>query len=183
MHVQNLVAVVRHETFAEHRAAAQRFKRTGHLGAGQRNYLNRQREAPQLGHQLAVVDDADKDFAGRGHDFLAGQRAATAFDQAALTGGFVGAIDINRQFAGVVEVNERNAYRPQSGGTGLGTRHCAAQSLTTFPQRVDEKVGRAAGADADDAIVRHKFERGLRHATFLFVLIHIALRDQRAAGF
>ncbi len=153
------------------------------MRTGQRNHFNRQGEATQLGHQLGVVDHADKDFAGCGHDFLTGQRAATAFDQAALTGGFVGAIHINRQLAGIVEVDKRNAHRPQSGCTGFGTRHRAAESMATLAERVNEKIRRAAGADAHDAVIRHKFERGERHATFLFVLIHIALMDQRAAGF
>ena len=65
-------------------------------------------------HDIEILNDVS------GDDFFAGQRAAAALDQPPMCVGFVSAIHIERQRAGVVEIEHLDADFLQALGRGVG---------------------------------------------------------------
>ena len=94
MHVEDVVAVVRHEALAPDRLSAGLHHLPRHERHGHRNHLDRQREAAERRDELALVDDADEAPRRGGENLLARERAAAALDQMQVLRRLVGAVDV-----------------------------------------------------------------------------------------
>src|SRR5690606_28029726 len=159
VHVGPEVAVVGHHALAPRRLAA---------GPGQdlapdqaarhRDHLDRQREPAQHVDLRGRVDDADECLAGLGDDLLAGQRRAAALDQAAPWIAFVGTVDVQRQRAGGIEVEDLDAEPAQLLRALLRARYRVGYAVADPAQCVDEVGHRRAGADADNHAVLDEFD-------------------------
>jgi hypothetical protein len=103
--------------------------------------------------------------------------AAAALDELAMLGGLVGAVDVQRQRADVVEIEHIDAGRLQALGGRHRARHRPLDALADTGQTVDEVIGGRARADADHLAFRHEFERRLGGAALGEILIaHVCLR-------
>src|SRR5580658_4647328 len=102
--VQDVVAVVGHEALPPYRPAAARTQLPGDEAARHRDHLDGEREPAEGADELAVIDDAHEAPGGRGDDLLARQGAAAAFDQVALGGGLIGAVDVQVEPGELIEV-------------------------------------------------------------------------------
>src|SRR3546814_5596560 len=94
--------------------------------------------------------DADELVAGLGNDLLARERRAAALDQALARVTLVGAVDVEREAAGVVELDHVVAVAAQACGSLFGTRNRSLDPVPDARHGVDEPGHRGAGADADD---------------------------------
>jgi hypothetical protein len=74
-------------------------------------------------------------LAGLGDDLLAGQRGAAALDQALVRVALVGAVHVQRELAGVVELEHLDAVRSLSGGALLGAGDGASMRSRIRPGR------------------------------------------------
>jgi len=99
---------------------------------------------------------------GGGDDLLARERAAAALDQVPVAGRLIGAVDVDLEVAGGVEVEHVDARGLQPGGRGFRAGDGAADAAATRGEGIDEEVDGGTGADADDAVVADPFEGGLR---------------------
>ena len=176
MHVENDVAVVGQHAFAVHRVAAQFHQLARHMTARHRNDFHRQREGAQHRYQLAGVGDADEGLGHGGDDLLAGQCGAAALDQVQAFVALVGAVDVELQLGGAVEVVDRYAMALQACCGGFGAGDGAIEVHLVLGQCVDEEVGGGAGADANDALAVEARENvvdgGLGHGLFQLILVH-----------
>ena len=122
------------------------------------------------------LGDADEGLGHRGDDFFAGQRGAATLDQVQALVALVGAVDIELQLGGAIEVVHRNAMTLQARGGGFGAGDGAIEVHLVLGQCVDEEVGGGAGADADDALAVEARENvvdgGLGHGLFQLILVH-----------
>src|SRR5690606_24676802 len=66
---------------------------------------------------------------------------------------FVGAVDVERQGAGIVEFKHFDAVPAQARGALLGAGDGAGDAMPDPRQRIDEEGDGRTGADADDAAV------------------------------
>jgi hypothetical protein len=151
------------------------------VGASHRDHLDRQRKLAEHADQLAFVGDADELLAASGDDLLARQRTAAALDHGEVFGYFVGAVDIDFQFADAVEVEHLDAVVFETRGGRLRTGDRAVDAALDFGQCVDEIVGGGAGSNPDDA-APGVIDRGTRHGLLHFVLIHHFFVDLNVAG-
>jgi recombinational DNA repair protein (RecF pathway) len=131
---------------------------------------------------FARVDDAEEALTRAGNDLLAGEGAATALDECALIRVLVRTVDVERQIAGVVELDHGYAPRPQALGRGLGARHRSLDPGRHLAQPIDEVSHRGAGAHADDHIVVDGFEGGAGSASFVLVVGHRVVSGRRSAS-
>ncbi|MNJ60612.1 hypothetical protein D3C77_563570 [compost metagenome] len=161
---------------AVHRIAAQADQLAGDMAARHGNHFHRQREAAEYRHALAGVGDAHERLGHRGDDFFPGQRGAAALDQFQAVIGFVGAVDVELQFADRIQVVDRNAMVFQALGGGFRAGHGAVEVLLVTGQGIDEEVGGGAGPHADDAgalqVREDVVDGGLGHGLLELVLIH-----------
>src|SRR3546814_6491143 len=104
------------------------------------------------------IDDAAELVAGLGNDLLARERRAAALDQALARVPLVGAVDVEREAAGVVELDHFDAVAAQACGALFGTRNRSLDPVPDARQGVDEPGHRGAGADADDHPVLDEFD-------------------------
>jgi hypothetical protein len=118
VHVEDEVAVVGAGASAA-RLSAQFHQFARDVGARHRNHFDRQRELAQHADQLARVGNADELLAARGHNFFPRQRAAAALDHGEMLGDFVGAVDVDFEFAHAVEIQHLDAVAFQAGGGRL----------------------------------------------------------------
>jgi len=160
VHVEDLVAVVGDEPLAIDRLSAQGDQLSGDIRARHRNHLHRQRKFAEHVHQLGFVGDADEAPRCGGHDLLARQRAPTTLDQASVTIRLVGAVDVQVQIAGRVEVEYVDTVTAQPRGGALGARDCAPDAHLLRSQRIDEVIHGGAGADAEDGVLLDVGEGG-----------------------
>ena len=86
------------------------------------------------------------------------------------TAGFVGAVDIHRDVADGVELQHLDAMTPQARRARFRACHRAIDARLARGQRIDEIVGGAAGADADNVVVHHIGQRRFRGRAFFVVL-------------
>src|SRR5262245_60374916 len=105
MDIENLVAVVRDDTFAPNRRAAEFYDLPSDIGTRHRDDFDGQRESSQGIYKLRIIDDADEFFGSGGDDLLASQCCAAAFDEMAIAGSFIRAIDIEIEIAARVEID------------------------------------------------------------------------------
>jgi hypothetical protein len=89
-----------------------------------------------------------------------------------VLGDLVGAIDVDRQRAGVVELGERDAVRLEALGGLHRRRDRALDAALELRELVDEEVGRRAGADADPRVVDDVRDRVARDRLLELVLGH-----------
>ena len=97
VHIENRIAVVADETFAQARHATQLRDRPCHLSAGHRDHFDRQRKATQHIHQLGPIDNAHEALGNLGDDLFPSQRPAATLDQRKLRVHLVCAVNIDRQ--------------------------------------------------------------------------------------
>ena len=160
---------------AQHRLAAELDDLARDVRARHRDDLDRQRKPAEHVHELGVVGDADEFLRRCGDDLLARQRAAAAFNKVQVLGGFVRAVHVQRQAAGAVQFEHRDAVFFQALGAGDRRRHHAIELALDFDEGVDEAVGGRAGADADHPAGLDVRERGLGHGLLLFIRSHTCL--------
>ena len=93
--------------------------------------------------------------------------------------GFIGAVHIEAQPPHRIQLRQRDAQGLQMAGRFLGTGHGGLQPPLYGGQRLDEKGGGGAGADAQHLAVLqtglHIVESRLGGGLFLFILCHISL--------
>ncbi len=135
------------------------------------NDLDRQRKGPENGDFLAAVGDDHHAFAGIGHDLLAQQRRAAALDQPKFRIEFVGAVDRQIEFRGLVQRGQRDAGMFGEAARRLRGRDADHVETRLHPhaQEFDEMGGGRAGAEAEPHSGTDEFERGLRGRALLMV--------------
>src|SRR5262249_25653601 len=132
------------------------------------------------------IDHADERLRGGGDDLLARQRRAAALDQALVGVAFVGAVDVQRELAGAVEIDDADAERGQQRRALLRARHRGVDATLDAAELVDEVRDGRAGADADDAAVLDERDRLLRGKALLLFLVdrhHSSPRTQSHSDF
>ncbi len=116
------------------------------------------------------VVDADAD------DLLARQRAAAALRHLEPPVDFVGAVDIERQLADVVEVIDDHAGRGETFRAASRAGDGAGEPRPVRREEIDEVIRRRTGSDADDQVARQARlgpgERGGGRGAFLLGEIH-----------
>ena len=117
--VENLASVVSNETRTELGLSTQLHKPTRHRFARHGNDLDRQWKFPQTIDHFRFIDNANETLGDRGHDFFPRERAPAAFDHVQRFVDFVGAININRHRADVIEIEYRYAQRFHAGRAAL----------------------------------------------------------------
>ena len=135
------------------------------------DHFERQWKFPQHRHELRGIDDAHELARHRGDDLLARERTATALDHLQVLGDLVGAIDVHRQLVDAVQIEDPDAVLSQPPGARFRSGHRAVDAALDAGKRVDEKVHRRAGADANDAFLR-VLQRRLGGAPLEFLLRH-----------
>ncbi len=140
VHIEDDVAVVGDEILPPHRGAAQLDQFPRHMAAGHGDHFDRQGKLAQYVDQLAAVGDADEGATGGGDDLLPGQGATAALDQLQVAVGLVGAIDIEVEFAGGVEIENRDAVTLEALGGGLGAGDGAGDLVSDGGKQADEMV-------------------------------------------
>ena len=133
-------------------------------------HLDWERESAQAVFEFGVVDDADEFATGLCDDLFARQRTAAAFDEAQVAVGFVGAVNVERECAGLVELKHTDAGVAQ--GVFGGDRAGDGAVYVRFggDERLDEEGDGRAGADADDIARLDVAQRGF--SGFLFERVH-----------
>src|SRR3569833_1978861 len=96
--------------------------------------------------------------------------AAAALDEMEVLGGLVGAVHIEGHVVDVVEIEHGYAVLLETLGRGIRARHRTVELELDRRQRVDEKVGGGAGADADDGAGLYVLQRRIRRGLFKCVL-------------
>ena len=148
------------------------------MAAGHGDDFHRQREGAEHRHQLALVGDADEGLGHGGNDLLAGQGGAAALDQVQVFIAFIGAVDVELQVAGAVQVVHRDAMGLEARGGGVGAGHGAVEIHLVLGQGIDKEVGGGAGANADHALLvelwADEVHGGLGHGLLELVLGHAA---------
>src|SRR5690606_9707001 len=128
--VQHPVAVVGGHALPPHGLAAGAGEDfAGDQAAGHGDHLDREREAAEDVDLLGRIDDADEGLAGLGDDLLPRQRGAAALDQAPVRVALVGAVDVQRQRADGVQVEDVDAVGFQARGALLGTGYRAFDAI------------------------------------------------------
>src|SRR5690606_7091759 len=150
VHVEDPVAVVGGAAIAPDRLAAVAHQRARDVAARHRYHLDRQGEAPEDLDDLGGIDDADEAARGGGDDLLARERATAALDQAPARIALVRTVDVERDLAGRIEVEHRDAAFPQQARGLLGTGNGALDVVAALGQRIDEMRDGGTGADTDD---------------------------------
>ena len=179
MHVEDDVAVVGNKVFAVHRLTAELDQFPRHVGARHGNHLDGQGKGTEHIHQLGFVGDTDELPRHGGDDLLPRQRTTAALDQVQVFGGFIGAVDVDGDVVHHVEIFHRDAVAAQALGAGLGTGHGGLDLALDLGQLVNEKVGRAAGADTDGHTRLDVVDGGTSHRFFHLVLIHVPVLEGR----
>jgi len=113
------------EALAQAGLAAEFHQFARHVGTRHRDHFDRQREFAEHPDQLAFVGDAMITACCRRRRFFARQRAAAALDHGEMLGDFVGAVDVDFEFADAVEVEHLDAVAFQ--------RAAVASELATAP--------------------------------------------------
>src|SRR5690606_6548236 len=121
--------------------------------AGHRDHFDRQRELAQYVDALGRIDDAHELRAGLGNDLFPGQGGTAALDQALGRVALVGAVDVERQRAGIVQFQDFDAVAAQARRALFGAGDRTGDAMPDPRQRIDEEGDGRAGADADDAAV------------------------------
>ena len=143
-----------------------------HVAACHRDHLDGQWKRTEAVDDLAVVDDAQEALSHLGDDLLSGERAAPAFDQVAVPGGFIGAVDVQRHRVDLVEVEHPHAVRFEPVRARHGARHRPFHARLDASECVDEIVRGGAAAHPDHLAGRNMLDRGPRDRLLLFVLGH-----------
>ena len=86
--------------------------------------------------------------------------AAAAFDEPPVAVRLVGAIDIEFQITGLVEVQHLDAGRPETCRGDFGRGDGTAHPVASGGERIDEEVDGRSCADADDGVVGEELEGG-----------------------
>src|SRR3546814_2324278 len=145
VHVEDPVAVVGFHAFAPDRLrAGGGHDRARDQAASHRDDLDWQRELAQYIDLLARIDDADELVAGLGNDLLARERRAAALDQALARVTLVGAVDVEREAAGVVELDHFDAVAAQACGALFGTRNRSLDPVPDARRGGEERWRRGA---------------------------------------
>ncbi len=121
---------------------------------------------------VVSVCDANELFRHRGDDFLARERAAPALYHSEMLGDLVGPVHIDWQLVDAIEVVQPNAVALQPLSGSVRARHRAGDPAFDFRQLLDEEIGGGTGADADDSVVLHIFDRLARDGLLELVLSH-----------
>ena len=109
VYIENHVAVIGDNAFAVNRVAAKFNQLSRDVTARHGNHFDRQRECAEIRHELAFIGNAYKLFGRCCNYFFARERSPAAFNQLQMIIGFIGAVDINTQHSGGVEIDYRNA--------------------------------------------------------------------------
>src|SRR3546814_16255040 len=91
------------------------------------------------------IDDAAELVAGLGNDHLARERRAAALDKALARVTLVGAVDVEREAAGVVELDHFDAVAAQACGALFGTRTRSLDPVPDARTCLDAQGPRGAG--------------------------------------
>ena len=154
-----------------------------HITSGHRDDFHRQREFTKHLNQLGGIGDADEFIRGRRHNFFLRERRAAALDHGQMTGHFVGAIDIDGEWPGVVERPHVDATGLESGGRCLRAGNGGLDAVARLDQLVDEKIDGRTGADADNDVVRNIGHGGFGRRCFEGVLVRFCAHLRRIANF
>ena len=103
-----MIAIVRHAPFAIDRITAELDDFPAHITARHRNNLDRQRKLTEHTDHLRRIRYTDELFRGGSENFLSGQSGAAAFDQLQVRIALIGAVNIDRNLTGAVEVEDRD---------------------------------------------------------------------------
>ena len=114
-------------------------------------------------------------MAGGRHDLLPGEGTAAALDQVQMTGGFIGAVYVDRDLIHAVEVKHRDAVTLEPLRTGLGTGHRTVNSVFDARQGVNEVICGRSGTDTDYRAGLHVLQCGLRCHFFHVIRCHLRI--------
>src|SRR5581483_768170 len=146
----------------------------GDVAARHRDHLDRQRKAPEHVDALARIDHADEGLRRRGDDLLARERRAAALDEPLVRIAFVGAVDVKREFADGIEIDDADAMPLEPRRALLRARYRGVDAAAHRGQRVDEIGHRRTRADANDAAFLDVADRAFRGEAFFAFLVHRA---------
>ena len=99
---------------------------------------------------FGVIGDADEAPGRRGNDLFAGESATTPFDEAKVRIDFVGAVDVDRDVASVVEIQNAQTQRLEPLGSAYAGGYVAFNGNFCPTEGVDKVIAGGTGADSDD---------------------------------
>src|SRR3569623_1130447 len=171
-HVEDEIAVVGGEALTQYGLAAELYEFARDVAARHGDHLDGQWKGAEHVHEFGFVGDADEFLGDRRHDLLARECAAAALDEMEILGGLVGAVHIEGHVVDVVEVEHGYAVLLETLGRGIRACHGTVDLVLNRRQRIEEKVGGGAAADADDGAGLFVLQRRIRRGLFEGVLGH-----------